>query len=344
MIFAAVAALMMSACTNEAQEVTATEEATLQVQVLGEASDTRATGTLPGEDDDNTITRVTVGLFDKATGKTDVISEGTLDANKRIEIKGTEGDRDIIVVANAPAKTFAGVMTIADFRTKTLSLTQDKTLIPMSGESTASVALVGGEKKTADVEISRLVARVQLISVKTAFDASGQYANASFKMDKVFLYNAKSTSTVAATPVTTDLVHGHDGQAVGVASLLDAITAVSIGTDAITTPYYYYAFANGATKATATKLVIAGYFKADATSAEVYVYYPGVINRAQDGTDIDGNTDSHTGIVRNNTYSVKATIKSIGVDSPAKFMEPAALDLGITVAKWKLNLVQEIDF
>lgn len=337
------AALTMSSCKKSGDTSVQGITASVELRLQGLAAATRATGAIPEETTDNVITTVTVGLFKTSDGTTDAITEGVLTAG-RIAVTGTQGTRDIIVVANAPSGTFAGVKTKSDFLAKTLSLTQTKTLLPMSG-TVSSVSLVPGTPATADVSITRLVARIQLVSVKTAFDPVGLYSQATFTADKVFLYNAKSTSTPDATPVTTNLVHGWDGTTATYPSLLDAISpAQAITSTAYTTPYYDYTFANDATLATATKLVIGGLFKADGTGAGVYVYYPAVVNRVQSGTVITGNTDSHTGIKRNCIYTISATIKGIGVDSPDKFIEPANLDLGVTVSPWALTVSQDVVF
>jgi hypothetical protein len=365
-LLAAMTAVLISSCSHDSEvPVTDGGNATLKLTVSGASAVTRATGAaLHTKDEENVITNVTVGLFDHTTGKTDVISEGSL-TDKVITINNaTAGDRDIIVVANAPSGKFAGALTKDEFRKRALSLTQVKTLLPMSGESAAAVTLVGGVTKDASVEVSRLVSRIQITSLKTDFSTVGQYANASFTLDKVFLYNAMSTSQVGVispAELVTDLpVHGWIGtNEVGEiknASLLDMDInkPIPAAPSVYTTPYYFYAFQNyfaagidNTNKETATKLVVAGWFKANSTSTAVYVYYPAVINRAQAGTNIvisDGSTVSNKGIVRNSIYSVAATIKSIGVDSPEKFMEPAGLNLTVTISDWKFTASQVIDF
>jgi hypothetical protein len=377
LLLMAAAIVLMSGCGKEMNtDVTDSgQTASLEIRVSGaNVASTKATGTPDALTEENVITNLTVGLF-KKDGTTDVISEGkvtgTLESEKvtitgtgaaqvaKFKVTGTEGERTVIVVANAPTGKFAGALNIDEFRKRALDLTQVKTNLPMSGESAAdAVTLTGGTTQTANVVVSRLVARIQLESLKTDFSTVGQYANASFTLDKVFLYNARSKSEVgvisAAELVTSLPIHGWDGtKEVGEiknASLLDmGINALipAAPASAYAVPYYFYAFQNyysagidNTNKVTATKLV---------------VYYPAVINRAQVGTTING-TDkdnnavsdmsniSNTGILRNSTYSIEATIKSIGVDSPDMFMEPAALDLTVTVAPWSLKVTQKIDF
>ena len=366
---------VLCSCNNDTEQIVDNgDKASLQLTIASAA--TRATGAnLPTAAEENVVTRVTVALF-KPDGSTDAISEGTLDASKKITVSGTAGVRDVVVVANAPAAHFKGVTTKDAFRKTVMALTQTKTLLPMSGEATAAITLKGGETVTGSVTITRLVARVQLTGVKTAFDVNGPYANASFSLDKVFLYRVMSKSQAgivppATAPVTTDLIDGWDGTTAVTASadLLDVFSAAqSIGTTPYEVPYYFYAFENyfandGTTthgitndnKTTATKLVLAGYFTPDAVNApgtSYYVFYPAVVNRAQAYTIINADENgtpvvtgvSNTGIAANNIYSLKATIKSRGVDSPAEFMEPAGLELEVLIAPWKLTVTQEVDF
>lgn len=346
LLCASVAVLIMSSCSAgmmDEELPAGRKAASVEIKVQGVACETRAIGTLPTENDDNKITNVTVGIFDEK-GVADVVTESALNEEGLVTIKATAGSRKIIVVANAPSGTFAGALNIDMFRARTLMLTQDKNLLPMSGESAALIELKAGSSVKTTVDISRLVARIQLTGLKTKFDPRSQYSKATFTVDRVFLYNAKSSSSVALTPITGSLIHGFNGKVVGEKTLLDPIVSQPITDGSYTTPCYFYTFANDlADITTATKLVVGGKFSMDGSSTTSYVYYPAVINRPQSGTEITGN-GSHSGIMRNNIYSIEATIKGIGVDSPDKFMEPSSLDLSVRVTPWGLNVLQKIDF
>ncbi|MBP1593202.1 MAG: Major fimbrial subunit protein (FimA) [Bacteroidetes bacterium] len=372
LLLAAVAAVLMSACSKEADTEVSNKSASVQITVQGtDAASTKATGSLPTSTDEDKITNVTVGLF-KTDGTTDAICEGTL-TNGRITVTGTEGEREVVVVTNAATKTFAGALTKDEFLKREMALTQTMGILPMSGQGDNTVTLAAGAATTPklDVKVSRLVARVQLTSLKTGFSATGQYANAGFTLDKVFLYNAMSKSQVgipssATTLFTETPVHGWVGPGEGSATsntdLVNTGLNMSISQySSYITPNYFYCFQNYFTsgidntnKGTATKLVLAGWFTPDTNTpgTKYYVYYPAVINRTQSGTSIAGTDNSgntvsdisNKGILRNSIYSIEATIKSIGVDSPEKFLEPADLDLGITVSPWSLTITQKIDF
>lgn len=334
-------ALLTSCGQDESQLVESNQKANLELFIQSATPSSRATAaSVPA--DEGTINRVAIGVF-KSDGSVDVIAEPTL-TNKSCVIPCTSGSRTIVVVANAPQAYFAGVTKKTDFLSKTIALTQASNNLPMSGETAAAVTLVSGSTVSASVIISRLVSRVTLKSIKTAFDQAGQYNGASFSIDRIFMYNAKSTSTFEAIPTTTTLISGWDGSKVSVNSLIDQVSpAVAITSTPYATPFYYYTFANDlGTIANATKLVIGGQFKANSLATSETVYYPIVINKAQSGTTINGGASD--GIKRNATYDLTATIKGKGTATPSEIIEPANLSLTVTVADWALNITQDVNF
>ena len=305
---------------------------------------------------ENTVNRLTIGVFyeqaagDNDGGKTNAIIEAEIKTsdnetditNKVIpELKVITGadnktkyatqficnaaeNATIIAVANAPAKTFAKVKSLKEFKARTLALkniskdvtqkgfvVEDKIVtnqLPMSGELTEIDLKSGNEvnKPANALELSRLVARVSIDKLKVDFDTRGQYADATFKPTKVFLYNAMEYvtvgvgDTVTTTPkreVTNQegvkklisaatFVHGgkmievddpdNPGQKIlewekgDIIEILDDITEtvswVDGDTDLLTRKYWYYAFPNGDRKKR-TKLVIAGIFDPDGPDA-----------------------------------------------------------------------------
>lgn len=319
--------------------------AKLEIQ-LGVAS--KAIGAIPAENQDNGINSVTVGVF--SGDRIDVISTNA-PINGKITVTATAGNRTFIAVANAPIGSFAGVQTKTAFLEKSIELTQDKTAMLMSSDETPVTLVSGSLPVQKNVSITRLAARVQVTSIQTDFSPTGQYSGASFTMDKIFMYNVKSKTTVAATPVTENLVHGvlADGTESSL-SLLDKLsTAISFPTAAYTMPSYFYAFENTVAVSgnddNATKIVIGGIFKANNSDAGTYLYYPIVVNKPQVGTTIvdkDGLASTVVGLKRNQQYFITVKIKGAGVDSPAKFINPANLDLNITVTPWSTGVFQDV--
>ena len=359
---ACVVTLLFASCSKEtiAPEPQPGER-TARLELALEGTHTangRATGgALPTSE--GNIKTIAVGVFN-SDGSVNVIAEPTAVQNGSAltAINCMPGTVSIIVVANAPAGTFAGVMTKSAFVDKTVALSATQTAnaqtsdnLPMSGEAT-SVALTAGSNKAQTISLSRLVARISISSIKTAFDANGAYKSATFKPEKVFLYNAMSVSPVTPSstpqPVATTPIHGatapNGAYAAGTAWLLDTFTGTA--NTEYKTPHWFYTFANDG-KATPTKLVISGQFDADGTgtsAAATTVYYPIVVNKAQAGTTISGSGNGDSSIKRNSEYKLTAIIKSKGVNDPATDIEPATLTLTVNVAAWALTLTQDVTF
>jgi len=340
----------------------------------------RAHGTLPtgtgliGESE-GTVNRITVGVF-KTNGTTDVIYETTtLSGTNSLTLNATEGEREIIVVANAPEAHFLGVSTKADFLAKTISLDvtmpgglgltgQLSTNLPMTGQatttsggSTTTITLSQDQTTPAFVSLTRLVARVSISRVSCEFSPEGLYPNAVFTPTDIFLYQAKGTTDCATgttAPITTNLMQGEastSGNSDYRIYLGDTVTDFTNGSS-FTHPYYYYAFANS-DAGFPTKLIIKGTFdvNGDGTitpaSGDGTVYYPIVINKNQAGTTWNAGYTGYTttgSIDRNKTYALTATIKGKGVGSATEDINPANVSLTVSVEAWAMDIVQNVTF
>jgi len=351
-LMTALCAIIFSACSGDTDPTPNTEKektAKLELNLVG--STTRATGTLPGDTgEENQLNTVAVGVFN-LNGTTNTIAEfdsNELTAKSAVINCTPTDDCTIVVVANAPTGHFAGVTNLNDFNAQTVALSQTNsggvqvnTSLPMSAQQTLVDLTVAGPN-TVTLVLSRLVSRISIADIKTAFDPSGQYKDATFTATGIFLFNAKSTSTVnPVTPVTTDLI---SGETAGNEYLMNALSDVLIPAGGYTTPYWFYTFANDATNP--TKLVIKGNFDADG-SGSIYtsepVYYPVVVNKSQTGTVITGGSGDAT-IGRNTAYKITVTIKGKGVASPATDIVPAALTINVSVENWSLVITQDVDF
>lgn len=284
------------------------------------------------------------------------------------------GTCDVIVVANAPEGTFAGVQTKNEFVGKNVSLVQTvrngqqaSDLLPMSGISERPVVLETGKSVSVSVNLSRLVARISIASIRSAFSLN--YADATFTLDRIFLCNALEASRVSPGDITQTMpakptwLHGGttseqpDGSFLwteGAGFLLNDVTpseGIPITSDEYTVPYWFYAFANN-DAANRTKLVLSGYFDPDGSTgpkAPVYVYYPIVVNRSQTGTVITPSGSAVQNgvgdgtIVRNRDYRIKAVIKGDGEPTPGTEVVPSSLELTVSVDDWTLKIVQEVE-
>lgn len=364
------ATLSLSACgSDENENVIQPKEKTakLELTLVGTPADSRATGTLPTTDESQ-INRLTVAVFTGASGNpVNALREFTGDdikdatggvTGKKITMLCEPGNgQTIYVVANASTGLFAGVANLAGFKAKLMLLsettkaagagaatdTQKANNLPMLGSATGKDFTAGTETE-ANIALSRLVARVSISSVKTAFDPVGRFKDATFKVDAIYLKNADSS--VNADKTGGAPINGGDEGAVVTQYLYEAVTGHTANTE-LTTPYYFYTFPNVSTSAP-TKLIIKGMFDADgtgSTSAPIARYYPITINKKQANTTITGGSGTDKGSIAANTrYVLTAVIKGEGAPDDSTDIDPATLQLTVTVADWALTISQNVTF
>lgn len=374
-LFSVMFAVLASSCTeNSASQPTTIEkkkDATLKLVVTGTPTvNGRAVGvaggTLPTEEDN--INTLAVGIFNANDGSVNVIAECTVENNEvKDDILCSAGLCDVIVVANAPEGTFDGVQTKTEFLQKTVALSQTATNdvqtsdnLPMSGQTPNSIDFIANTVNPVTVTLTRLVARISIESIKTKFAAANGNANATFTLDKVFIYNALSTSRIApgdatftmpASPLWIDGGHlaSENSWIEGQKYLLSEIGPVvlsGVGVNEYNIPNWFYAFANN-DQDHPTKVVIGGFYDPDGAGATLptYVYYPIVVNQAQLGTEFQGagKDEVHNGtIARNTEYRLRATIAKKGVTTPDEEISIAEMQLTVSVAEWTLAIDQEV--
>ncbi len=360
--------LAMSSCSKDEENlvVKSGEPAKVSITLKGTNIDTRALGntTAPSVTEENKIQRIVVGLF-KTDGSTDVIFEkdytsgydgSIINVTGRLVQGSDNGYRDIIIVANAPTNHFKGIANITDFENTKIALTQTKDLLPMTG--TSSVTLEPNKTVTisSPIQITRLVARINLVNIVTAFEPGGLYANSTFHADQIFLYNAMSKCEVDGT--YSDPVHGWSAIAPyqGVSGLfenVDLSTPINYPTTAGDFLYFYtypnlfptsidQAFLDGPF-ANYTRLVIGGTFDLDGVTSNPNtdasrVYYPIIVNRVKLVSEINISAGVGIGVKRNTVYKVAAVIKSKGVDNPDIVINPAYLNVTVTPVAWDLTI------
>ena len=365
----ATATLSLTACgSDENENVIQPKEKTarLELTLVGTPADSRATGTLPTTDESQ-INRLTVAVFTEASGNPvnalreftgDDIKAATSGTGKKITMLCEPGNgQTIYVVANASTGLFAGVTNLAGFKAKLMLLsettkaagagavtdTQKANNLPMLGSTTGKDFTAGTETE-ANIALSRLVARVSISSVKTAFDPVGRFKDATFKVDAIYLKNADSS--VNADKAGSVLVHGGDGSTGTKKYLYATVTGHTVNTE-LTTPYYFYTFPN-VDSSKPTKLIIKGLFDADgsgSTSAPIARYYPITINKKQANTTIAGGAGTDKGsIAANIRYVLTAVIKGEGAADDKTDIDPATLQLTVTVADWALTVRQDVTF
>ena len=345
---------------NLSTEKPSTGTQTLKINL--KSADTRAAAYAdPGTEAENKINRVTIGIFDNATGNVKTIQDAPDAAAPEIITSQLVADDDILVAVNAPAGTFSGVLTKSAFEKSTLGIddalpvsgteTVDPAKLPMFGE--AKIGLKSGSSTIyeATVPVYHMVAKVTLKSLGVDFDVNGAYKNAKFTPTEVFMYSVPdkldfypaSSYTYASAAsyyngeagdasvkayLGTGTPHGFS-PAHATISGVNGSSAYSWGTVG-TKILYLYTMPNNSTKP--TQLVIKGTFDSngDGTDDPGFVYYPVNINyNSANGGAAEGETPKQ--VYPNKNYIVDVTIKGKGANSPSVSLDPQTATANITV-------------
>lgn len=199
----ATAILTLTGCSSDDNELTVPQlqdkTALLELRLIGNGINTKATGdNLPTQAEENTVKYFTVAIFnsDNTVNTLHTVTENTASATTISCTPAT--DCTGIVVANAPSDSyFTGVLNKDDFLKKTIALAdaQTKDCLPMSGNikdknGNTTFTLSAGDNDGITAQLSRLVARVSISSIKTDFDPKGQYSAASYELKNIFVRNA----------------------------------------------------------------------------------------------------------------------------------------------------------
>ena len=251
--------------------------------------------------------------------------------------------------------------------------------IPMFGSDKLSGS---GSNFTANVSVIHMIAKVSLEELKVDFKAGSAYADAEFTPKAVFLINVPTTFQFDNTTDTNGdynkawLSAGYEHGWGTFATNYDATTENSSASATFTSStfakylttkeltgktlkgvaggsddtydknVYFYTMPNGQDgDNAATKLVIAGQFKA--AGVDKVVYYPLFLNAkvnsagtgyypAVPGSDVKK-------VYPNKNYKCKVVIRNIGADSPNTNLDPQTASITITVKDF-VDATQNTEF
>ena len=328
----------------------------------------------PTEDQEKTINRITVGIFNSTGSTVRTIQEfSEVESNISTEIAGTNkfynstngsatvkvvttqmAAGDLVAVAiNAPANAFNSVSTITGFndvllnadnaiaRNASGSINDDpqSNNIPMYGDAPAS--LTAGTNYSASVNVKHITAKVTLESLSVKFASDGPYSAATFTPEEIFLYSVpdgvKFNNNEQCS--SNSFITGQSGES-GYKKYLTASPSTSTalaGTSPLNEKFYFYTTPNKDTN-NKTKLVIKGNFKADGTGTGETVYYPVKLNYTvkEDGTTEIPSGGSPTAYVvsPNKNYVCTVVIKTKGASTPSADIDPTIATIDITVKDW----------
>lgn len=274
----------------------------------------------------------------------------------------------VLVAINAPSGRFTGCKNKAAFMAKTESAAealanstdaQVNDNIPMFGSAPLSAGTDG--IFTASVSVIHMIAKVSLASLQVDFKAGSAYADAEFTPKAVFLINVPNSLQFDNDNAWTSAGYEHGWGAFATAPdyTYDANTAnddattkfagstfkkylttsqledkTLQGNAAYDKKVYFYTMPNGQVDNNATKLVIAGQFKAPASNVDKLVYYPLFLNATNNtGTGYDPAVAKSEAkkVYPNKNYKCTVVIRNIGADSPEINLDPKAASISIKV-------------
>ena len=325
----AAAALLVCSCSKSNLEVETEplQESVLYVNLTADEQ-TRASGNGHGiQNDDNHIQTLEIFVFRVNPGGQD---DGVLDGYRKfagaelgdlskLEVQTTTGEKMIYAVANSHRANWKGINTRALFEQQTAVL---------GDENLKSFIMVGGVQEqlkiasTVSFTIKRLVARVKVNSIKTAFK-DGPYEGMELKDVKAYLLHAQAEKVIYNGLGDNLRVYNkgeakaEDTDACTMDGLIYDNLQSNVSDAGYTTPHYFYSFENGFAEETEgnkfTRIVIEG--ELDGT---VY-YYPVVLKELK----------------RNCCYSVDITVKRPGSLDPDSDVEKGTLVATISVKDWE---------
>lgn len=320
---------MNTSCTKEDGVLVTGDTTSLTVKLAGD-NESKAVGA-PTSSEENAVKNFTVYVFypggpleksATATGSTTTIIDGL-----------TTGDKRIAVVANVPAG-FANITNYSQFASAMFDLdTQDPAGIEanglaMSGEMVKT--LVGGNENSANLKISRVVAKVELLSID--IDAEAGHDPALFELVAVHIMKARATSNMGLPEILTG--NAFYGGTIGTVSTTQKGYLAETITLSDNENRYFYVFPNGDTDA--TLLTIEGKYNG------VTTYFPFRINEKA----IEDQPGSGEYIKRNTRHRIAVTLKRLngGTTDPEQPADPASLTVTITPQDWVLIPTQNVEW
>ena len=332
----------------------------------------------PTDRNEKKINRITVGIFSSDGTKVRTIQEfsdgSALNAS---DVDGTKFYNDgngsatvkvittnmvagdmVAIAINAPTNRFKGVMTLSNFKAKTMdaeeAIATDKdgqlqtspqaTNILMYGEVAAKGS---GTSFTANVHVYHLTAKITLSSLSVDFDANGPYADASFTPSEIFLHSVPDGLKFDNTnpfKTTTTYFTGETSTTTGltVKDFLSSGTITS-GTALSTSQsmsgnYFFYTTPNSDDGTNKTRLVIKGLFKNNTSDAGTTVYYPVKLNYTVKDNGTTETPDASNGqfkVYPNKNYVCTVKIKTKGAANADDDIDPTTATIKITVKDWE---------
>ena len=337
MLLAMFAAVMLCSCSKEnpVEAVEPLQESVVYINLKNNLI-SKATGAGHGvQEDDNTINTLEIFIFRVNEGMAD---NGVLDGYRKftaqelgdltsLEVQTTTGKKMIYAVANAHRANWQGVNTRELFEQQTALLANDnlKDFIMVGGKE-AELGLAS----TVAFTIQRIVARVQVVSLKTAF-AGGPYEGMTLKGVKAYITNVQGEKYIFngegnnLTVLNSKKYVEADAAACAMDGMLYDNIGIDLSDSGYTTAHIFYCFPNNIAQEgdgkKFTRVVIEGQLNG------ITYYYPVAVPELE----------------RNNCYSLDITIKRPGSLDPDFDVEKGTLLATVSVLDWDIaddNIVE----
>ena len=337
MLLAMFAAVMLCSCSKEnpVEAVEPLQESVVYINLKNNLI-SKATGADHGvQEDDNTINTLEIFIFRVNEGMAD---NGVLDGYRKftaqelgdltsLEVQTTTGKKMIYAVANAHRANWQGVNTRELFEQQTALLANDnlKDFIMVGGKE-AELGLAS----TVAFTIQRIVARVQVVSLKTAF-AGGPYEGMTLKGVKAYITNVQGEKYIFngegnnLTVLNSKKYVESDAAGFAMSGMLYDNIGIDLSDSGYTTAHSFYCFPNNIAQEgdgkKFTRVVIEGQLNG------ITYYYPVAVPELE----------------RNNCYSLDITIKRPGSLDPDSDVEKGTLLATVSVLDWDIaddNIVE----
>lgn len=364
-----VASVMFFACSDNQDSVqnpnVTSEPTLLSISLTGtDNMKGRATGT-PTPAEESTVNDGIIYVFDAGgivlkkayfkagdiTNSTGSIQIATTTAASSVSVLLNTGISDSASMAgkpyDIPSKTQLEALTVnLALSNGTGAATQIKNNLLMSGNSTGTITFTGNPK-TANVPItvSRIASK---IAINWSFVPNSGFTN-KIRLVGAVVLNVPSSSHLFGTSLTVPSANYIEGLPANVlnnfpaggykpasGNMISNVNLLSVSGFTVTPvpDNHFYVFEN--TNISPTIVALVADFNENGldvpnASANLRKYYPVVINKAT-----TGGQDGTMTIKRNVAYNVMLTVKGAGVDNPFNPIDPASLNVTVTVANWAL--------
>lgn len=337
--WAMVAGVVLASC-SKSEEVTSPEEEQivhLKVKKAGVYTKNSTNGVNGNDANDNTINTLEIFLF-KSNGALETYKKYTAEqitaagGLTNLEIKSTAGQKNIYVIANSKMDNWTGYIDESYFLERACNLASENYQnFTMSGSTSATISGAG----SVEITISRLVARVVVTGISTAFTGT-PYQGQELRDVKLYLANVHSSKNFMGTGFASPTILNNGGydassnSGLTISNMLYDVIMPSIDDDnAYTTDHYFYCYENQTSSETSslkfTRLILEAKLNGNK------YYYPVDIN--QEGFGYVA-ANAHYGVRRNTSYSFDFVITGPGVLDPSDKLISYTLTVNTSVSGW----------